>query len=308
MVIKRKLAQGEILLALALWGVGLAAVVGGRRELLLWLYFFSWYPLILFLDGVLYHLKGDSWLLSRPGAFFKMAFWSVSVWLIFEACNLALGNWGYVGVLANPWLRWPGYALAFATVLPGVLFTAQVLAALGAWRGVRGQPLSLPFAWEPLALLLGVAFLILPLVLPHYTFPLVWLAFILLLDPFCRLLGGRSLIQAFLEGERREHLCLLAAGLFTGLWWEAWNYPAAAKWVYTLPVLNFGRVFEMPVLGYLGFLPFALECAVMYNFLEALEGRVLTTPRRRRWAYLAHLAFWVVMFAALDAWTVISYQ
>ena len=64
----------------------------------------------------------------------------------------------------------------------------------------------------------------------------------------------------------------------------------------------------MPVLGYLGFPPFALEAAVMDNFLTALDERVLTTPRRRRCAYPIHVAFWLVMFAAMDAWTVLSYQ
>ena len=137
---------------------------------------------------------------------------------------------------------------------------------------------------------------------------LVWGAGFFLLDPFVKLLGGRSLIQAWLDGERREHLCLLAAGLLCGLWWEAWNYPAAAKWVYTLPVLNFGKIFEMPVLGYLGFAPFALESAVMYNFMRALDERVLVTAQRCRYAILIQLAFWLVMFAALDARTVISFQ
>jgi hypothetical protein len=99
----------------------------------------------------------------------------------------------------------------------------------------------------------------------------------------------------------------LAAGLICGLWWEAWNYFAITKWVYTLPVLNFWKVFEMPLLGFLGFPPFALECAVMYNFLKALDDRVLTTPRRQRNAWLIQVAFWLVMFAAMDAWTVISY-
>ena len=166
----------------------------------------------------------------------------------------------------------------------------------------------MPLAWEPAALLLGTACLVLPLVWPRYCFPLVWGAGFFLLDPFVKLLGGRSLIQAWLDGERREHLCLLAAGLLCGLWWEAWNYPAAAKWVYTLPVLNFGKIFEMPVLGYLGFPPFALECAVMYNFMRVLDERVLVTARRCRYAIVIQLAFWLVMFAALDAWTVISFQ
>ena len=64
----------------------------------------------------------------------------------------------------------------------------------------------------------------------------------------------------------------------------------------------------MPLLGFLGFPPFALECAVMYNFLTALDERVLTTPTRRRYAYGVQLAFWIMMFAAIDAGTVISYQ
>ena len=308
MLAKRKFAQGEMLLALALWGVGLTGAVLGQPTILQWLYFFAWYPLILFLDGLLWRLRGASWLLDRPRGLLKMAFWSVTIWLIFEAFNLYLKNWGYVGVLANPWMRWPGYALAFATVLPGVLLTAEVLAALGVWRTVRGRPVKLPFAWEPAALLLGTALLVLPLVFPRYLFPLVWTALVFLLDPFVKLLGGRSLIQAFLAGERREPLSLLAAGLLCGLWWEAWNYGATAKWVYTLPVLGFGKVFEMPVLGYLGFPPFALECAVMYNFLTALDDRVLTTPARRRYSYAVHLSFWIIMFAAIDAATVISYQ
>ena len=105
-----------------------------------------------------------------------------------------------------------------------------------------------------------------------------------------------------------EHLCLLAAGLVCGLWWEAWNYFAITRWVYIFPVLNFWKVFEMPVLGFLGFPAFALEAAVMVNFLKILDERVLVTSRRCHYAIVIQLAFWLVIFAAMDAWTVISYQ
>jgi hypothetical protein len=64
----------------------------------------------------------------------------------------------------------------------------------------------------------------------------------------------------------------------------------------------------MPVLGYLGFPPFALECAVIYNFLSALESRIIKTPQRRRVFYLLQGIFWVVMFAAMDARTVMSFR
>ena len=100
----------------------------------------------------------------------------------------------------------------------------------------------------------------------------------------------------------------MAAGLVCGVWWEAWNCFAITKWVYTLPVLNCFKVFEMPLPGYVGFAPFALECAVMYNFMQALEARVFTTPVRRQALRMVQVFFWVVIFAAMDAWTVNCYQ
>ncbi len=303
----RYLANLEIALALAGWAVGLWGIIRGDNIILQYLYFFAWYPYIAFLDGLLFRLRGTSWLLTQPRQFLKMLFWSTTVWLIFEALNLALKNWGYVGVVPVWWIRWGGYALGFATVLPGVLLTAQVIDALGAFKGRKARPANLG-PWQPVSLLVGAVLLIVPLVLPRYAFPLIWGAFFFLLDPCCWLLGGDSLINRFAQGERREHLCLLTAGLLCGLWWEAWNYWAVTKWVYTLPVFNFWKVFEMPLLGFLGFPPFALSGAVMYNFLKGLDERVLTTPRRRRFSYALQLAFWIVMFAAIDAWTVISYQ
>lgn len=301
------LAVIETIPALALGALGLWGVITGHELIRQYLYFFAWYPFIGFLDGLLYRLRRESWLWGRPQALARMFVWSVTVWLLFEAFNLILKNWGYVGVTPWWWIRWPGYALAFATVLPGVLLTAEVLSALGAWQGVKGKPFD-PGRWQPFSLLVGVAFLVLPLVFPRHAFPLVWGAFFFLLDPFCDLLGGKSLIASFAAGERQEHLCLLTVGLICGLWWEAWNYAAISRWVYTLPVLNFWKVFEMPILGYLGFPPFALEAAVMYNFMQVLDERVLVTPQSCRYAIVIQLAFWLIMFGALDAWTVMSFQ
>ena len=306
MIILGYLAYLEIVFALAGWAVGLWGVITGQPTILLYLYFFAWYPYILFLDGLLGRLRGRSWIFDRPRPLLQMFCWSTTVWLVFEAVNLVLRNWGYIAVTPIWWVRWAGYALAFATVLPGVLLTAEVIEALGAFPGVKGRGFN-PGAWQPLALVVGMAFLVLPLVFPKYAFPLVWGAFFFLLDPFCDLLGAPALIARFAGGERREHLCLLAAGLVCGLWWEAWNYFAVTKWVYTLPVLNCWKLFEMPLPGYLGFPPFALECAVMYTFLQALDERVLTTARRRRNAYIVIGVFWLVMFVAMDAWTVRSY-
>ena len=181
------------------WSIGLWGIVDGREAILQYLYFFAWYPYIIFLDGLLYRLKGRAWLLDRPRDFLKLCVWSTTVWLVFEALNLVLKNWGYVAVVPVGWLRWSGYALAFATVLPGVLLTAEVIEALGVFQDVKGRAFKLG-TWQPVSLMVGAGMLAFPVVWPHYTFPLIWGAFFFLLDPFCDLMGGPSLIARFDAG------------------------------------------------------------------------------------------------------------
>jgi|UniRef100_A0A7V6A2U5 hypothetical protein len=300
------LATLQIILAIAVWFTAVWGRLLGAEPFVTWLYFFAWWPLVFFLDGVLGRLTERSLLREQPLVFLRMLFFSVTVWLMFEVFNLWLLNWRYAGVEPRIWLRWPGYALAFATVLPGILLAARVLAALGVGAGLRGQVRRFG-NWQPLFLLLGAVCLVLPFLAPRYAFPLIWGAFFFLLDPLLDLMTGDSLTRRFLAGDRQTPLCLLLAGLACGIWWEMWNYPSAARWVYTLPVLNFWKIFEMPVLGFLGFLPFALECWVMYAFLELLDRRLAGTPGRSLF-YLGQVVFWLVMFWALDARTVMSYH
>jgi hypothetical protein len=68
-------------------------------------------------------------------------------------------------------------------------------------------------------------------------------------------------------------LALLAAALPVGLCWEALNYGCERGWVYTVPHFESMKLFEMPLPGYLGYLPFLLECGA------ALAIVSLTAPR-----------------------------
>ncbi len=72
-------------------------------------------------------------------------------------------------------------------------------------------------------------------------------------------------------------MALMAGGLTCGFFWEFWNYWAAAKWTYTLPFLGpfeQYKAFEMPLLGFLGFLPFALECWVALQTILLLMQKM----------------------------------
>ena len=48
-----------------------------------------------------------------------------------------------------------------------------------------------------------------------------------------------------------------------GFFWEMRDNPSLARWSYTLPHVSCCRLFEMPILGYGGYLPFGLECLVV---------------------------------------------
>ena len=122
----------------------------------------------------------------------------------------------------------------------------------------------------------GATCLILPLVLPRrvaaYLFLLVWLGFIFLLDPLNRRLALPSFLGDLSEGFSRRLYGFLFSGWICGWLWEFWNNWAGAKWHYTFPMFQRQKIFEMPAPGFLGFLPFALECFAMYVTAAWLAG------------------------------------
>lgn len=301
-VFSRSLGLGGILLfGAAVWGLG-----RGVEPFATWFYSFAWWSYILVADALIFARQGRSLLMSRAWELPHLAAASITCWLIFEAANLALGNWHYQGLPQARLWRWLGYGLSFATVFPGLFQTRDLLAALGVFGQVQGPPRPLGAAWLAPATIAGWVMLLLPLLRPRFFFPLIWPAFIFFLEPFCYLGGGRSLWADWRRGQRQEVYLLLMAGLICGFFWELWNFWARARWVYTLPFFDFGRIFEMPILGYLGFPPFALACAVMYNFRVMLAERRLTSARARNIWLAGQFVFWLLMFAALDRWTVLS--
>jgi hypothetical protein len=121
----------------------------------------------------------------------------------------------------------------------------------------------------------GAAAVLLPLVVVNrWLVPLVWMGFILLLEPSNYRCGRPSWLAALAAGDASLLLALLGSGLVCGVLWEFWNYWAATKWTYTVPFGGDVKIFEMPMLGYLGFPPFALECYAMYHWLRGALGRL----------------------------------
>ena len=107
---------------------------------------------------------------------------------------------------------------------------------------------------------------------PLYFFPFAWLSLLFIIEPVNVWLGNRSLSEYTARGDRRPLVALFCGVLFTGFFWEMWNFLSFPKWVYSVPWVGFAKIFEMPVLGYTGYLPFALELFALYHLILGLLG------------------------------------
>ncbi len=231
-----------------------------------------WSGYILLADSLVYRRKGRSMIMNRPGEFLLLLPLSIGFWLIFEFYNLYLRNWHYVGLPEDLPLRLLGYGWAFATIWPAILETAEVLESWKIISGKRAHPWKIKEGHLAASLIFGAFCLVLPfLVSPpaaQYLAAPVWLGFIFLLDPINYWMGRDSLFGDLEKGNPRRFYTLILSGFLCGALWEFWNYWAGARWFYTVPILGHIKIFEMPVLGYLGFPPFAVECFAMYALVK----------------------------------------
>src|SRR6266699_5713992 len=262
-----------------------------------WLYVFAWYPTLVILDLLVVWLGGDS-LLARPRVLLPMLWWSVVIWLLFEAVNFRLQDWYYVFLPARRAERWLGITLSLATVVPAILLPERLLERLGAWRALSTAPLGRRDGEMTYAFALGAATLGATLALPRYLHPLTWGAVWLIADPVLyRTDPAASLFGDMRRGEWGRIARLLVAGVLAGVLWEAFNAHARGQWIYTVPFLERLKVFEMPLVGFLGFPFFALEVWSLYHLLA---------PRTRAGPLLASAAFAVAVLLGIDHWTVSS--
>jgi hypothetical protein len=239
-----------------------------------WYYQWAWWSYILVVDGLNRRLAGRSLLRDEPRRFLWLAGVSVALWTFFEALNFRLGNWYYVMDHPLRAARWAGGVVAFATVLPALFETEALLRHLGVFRRVAVAPLRWSRQKTLGCLTLGLSCFALPLAWPELFFPLTWGSFIFLLEPWNRGHAAASRLRELEQGEAGPSLRWLLAGLVCGVLWETWNYWARVKWMYTVPGFESLKVFEMPLAGFFGFPPFALECAAVVAFLEALGQRL----------------------------------
>jgi len=232
-------------------------------------FFPLWFGYIFFVDALVLWRRGTSLLTHMRLRYTQLFLFSSIFWWVFEELNVPVQNWHYIS--DQPYTPLASFLLAslsFSTVLPAVLETAELLTTFNLLRprlsADKVGP-RLPFGVFVTLEILGIVSFLLLWLYPHYFFGLTWLCLVLLLDPLNNVLGRKSTL-AHIVGKDWRFVVLPLAGLCCGFFWEMWNYHALPKWYYTVPYIGFWKIFEMPLLGYTGYLPFAVELFAMYQF------------------------------------------
>jgi hypothetical protein len=291
---------GLLFVLLGLGGLALAA--WGLRHDVGWLsepfYAYAWWSYILLLDGFCVLRRGHSLLTNRRRLLLPIACWSVTFWFFFEFLNLRFHNWYYVEVppLRNSFELAGGGLFAFlcfATVFTGLFVTYEALTALGAFRSWRSRAGSLP-AWVSYAVqTIGMVMASLAVLFPYYLAPLIWGSFTFLIDPWIYRRGGRSILRDLEVGEWGHLARLFFSGLLCGLVWESLNFFAPQKWIYTVRGLEELKLFEMPLLGFIGFPALAFDAFAGFSLASYLfhgnvtwehvgDLRQVLVPRKRQ--------------------------
>lgn len=277
------------------WGwLGVIVLVAGWT--LSWNYRFGWFPalparvqvqlsyapiwagFILLMNALCMKRSGHSPMTDHPWAYAATFPASSLFWWFFEYLNRYVWNWYYLGIAELSAVEYAVYAtVCFASVLPGVCAVAAWLHTFPAfddrlYRGMSRVDLRRP-KWCLFLGVLAAAGLTGIVFAPDYTYPLLWISpvAVFLLVQF--LMRERCVLDPVAKGDWSVFFRFAVASLVCGLCWETWNYYALAKWVYAVPWVHRFQIWEMPLIGFGGYLPFGVECAAVTAWiLPALVG------------------------------------
>jgi hypothetical protein len=227
-----------------------------------------WLGYILSVNGVTWKRSGTCLLTRNPRSFLLLFPVSSVFWWYFEWLNRFVQNWYYVGVDDFSALAYILHAtLCFSTVLPAVTATSEFLSTFFDNRESRCFKSVFRFeygtreGWLLLALM-GAILMALPLA-PDQLFPFVWIAPLLIIVGMQGIVGRQTIFASLFRGNWRPVLLSAMAALICGFFWEMWNWKSLAHWEYSIPYVDRYHIFAMPILGYLGYLPFGLQCQVI---------------------------------------------
>ncbi len=243
-----------------------------------------WIAYILTVNGFTYRRTGTCLLLRRPVSFLLLFPASAGFWWFFEYLNRFVQNWSYTGADFGPAEYFLFATLSFSTALPAITTTREWLLSFSWWNRAYQHffpvRVSSPCFFAAAVLTASGTGLFLLGVYPNHFFALLWVSPLFILVSLQVLLKETHIFSPLRDGDWRFVMASALAALLCGVFWEMWNFYSLAKWEYHVPFVQRFHVFEMPILGYAGYLPFGWECTVVAEMI--LKGKKKATGQEPR--------------------------
>jgi len=231
-----------------------------------------WLSFILVINALCNRQTGRCMMLNRTRLFLFLFPVSAVFWWFFEYLNRFVQNWSYTGVHFSSHEYFCYATLSFSTVLPAVLGTHDLMNTFSWIQPVFDN--VKPFKYPHSRVLAASALVISGIglacigVWPNYLFSLLWISPLIIIVSLQTLMGEKNILSETAAGHWNPVVSSAIAALFCGFFWEMWNYYSLARWEYGIPFVYRFKIFKMPILGYAGYLPFGLECAVIGKLTE----------------------------------------
>jgi hypothetical protein len=250
-----------------------------------WIYKFAdilaWWGFTFMIDGYVYVRSGGRSLVSiRHRELVGIAFASMFGWMFFEYLNFFVNdNWYYPQGHQLP----PAEFLCFSILASTAVFpiSFEFYSLFNTFKSFKlkyskGPKIIIPqwIKYTMFVLCLLIMFVI--SFYPNILFFTVWICPLVLLALLLDNLKIWSPFNPVKDGNWSPLLLIALSWVFAGLCVECWNYFSADHstgaiitentlyWAYSIPFVNVFHLFEMPLLGYMGYLPYGIYAGIWW--------------------------------------------
>jgi len=255
-----------------------------------WLLIPLFWGIIFIVDGIVYiRTSGRSLIGARPQTLIAIAVCSVGGWLLFEYLNFFVRkNWYYPAGNLISGEQFLLYSALGSSALLTIVFEWYMLLKSFTRLSVRyskGTKVKISRKiWLAILIISLMAFIMIPF-FPNQLFFLIWITPMTALFAVLSLRQKWTPISALEKGNWTPVALIALSYLIQGVLYECWNYFGGyhlsngvlhtfnpGYWMYSIPYVDKFHIFEMPVLGLFGYLPFGLYCWAAWLAFAQLIG------------------------------------
>ncbi|MFK7923063.1 MAG: hypothetical protein AB8H47_13960 [Bacteroidia bacterium] len=278
-------------IGLVMWAIPIALFWTKASEpswLIYWADIPIFWGISFMLDGIVYRRTGGKSIISmNPRELLAIGVASMGGWMLFQYLNFYVqGNWYYPqsGLLSDS--HFLLYSILGSGGLMPMAFEMYTLLRTIKWlppRYENGIKWDAP-KWLKLAVMIGMmGGMLFTGYSPDSLFFLLWLGPVTILGITLSLLNIWTPFKPIAKGNWSPFLVFCLTYFFVGFILEGQNYFSGyhevgsevqtfnpSYWVYNIPYVDVLHIFEMPALGFLGYLPFGIYCWVWWIFVSYL--------------------------------------